>query len=148
MTKSADPDQLASSETNWSGSTQFAKRGHVVFSKRRVKVDKINKKTLHSYNKVVFLSHLDVSMTAVRSIQHWIRRYEWLQELKKEPIWNTLLSRSGSVGALDHVTMTSLYSTVNTWIRYFHDKSRADHTRKHIQKVHWGSSLLFTIKIL
>ena len=33
MTNSADPDQLAS---NWSGSTLFAKTGHVVFSKRRV----------------------------------------------------------------------------------------------------------------
>ena len=33
MTNSADPDQLASSE----GSTLFAKAGHVVLSKRRVK---------------------------------------------------------------------------------------------------------------
>ena len=38
MTNSADPDQLASSEANWSGSTLFAKIGHVVFSKRRVKM--------------------------------------------------------------------------------------------------------------
>ena len=38
MTNSADPDQLASSEANWSGSTLFAKTGHVVFSKRRVKI--------------------------------------------------------------------------------------------------------------
>ena len=37
MTNSADPDQLASSEANWSGSTLFAKTRHVVFSKRRVK---------------------------------------------------------------------------------------------------------------
>ena len=37
MANSADPDQLASSEANWSGSTLFAKTGHVVFSKRRVK---------------------------------------------------------------------------------------------------------------
>ena len=36
MTNSADPDQLASSEANWSGPTLFAKTGHVVFSKRRV----------------------------------------------------------------------------------------------------------------
>ena len=28
MTNSADPDQLASSEANWSGSTLFAKTGH------------------------------------------------------------------------------------------------------------------------
>ena len=37
MTNSADPDQLASSEANWSGSALFAKTGHVVFSKKRVK---------------------------------------------------------------------------------------------------------------
>ena len=36
MTNSADPDQLASSEANWSGSTLFAKTGYVVFSRRRV----------------------------------------------------------------------------------------------------------------
>ena len=40
MTNSADPDQLASSEANLSGSTLFAKTGHVVISKRRVKVSK------------------------------------------------------------------------------------------------------------
>ena len=37
MTDSADLDQLASSDANWSGSTLFAKTGHVVFSMRRVK---------------------------------------------------------------------------------------------------------------
>ena len=29
MTNSADPDQLASEEANWSGSAQFAKAGHI-----------------------------------------------------------------------------------------------------------------------
>ena len=29
MPNSADPDQLASSEANWSGSTMFAKAGHI-----------------------------------------------------------------------------------------------------------------------
>ena len=29
MMNSADPDQLASSEANWSGSTQFAKTGYM-----------------------------------------------------------------------------------------------------------------------
>ena len=38
MANSADPDQLASSEANRSGSTQFAKTRHVVFSKKRVKI--------------------------------------------------------------------------------------------------------------
>ena len=37
MANNADPDQLASSEANSSGHTLFAKTGHVVFSKRRVK---------------------------------------------------------------------------------------------------------------
>ena len=37
MANSVDPDQLASSEANWSGSTLFARTGHVVLSKRRVK---------------------------------------------------------------------------------------------------------------
>ena len=36
MTNSADPDQLASSEANWSGSILFTKTGYVVFSKRMV----------------------------------------------------------------------------------------------------------------
>ena len=29
MTNSADPDQLASEETNWSGSALFAKAGYI-----------------------------------------------------------------------------------------------------------------------
>ena len=37
MTNSADPDQLASEEANWSGSTFIAKTGHVAFSKRSAK---------------------------------------------------------------------------------------------------------------
>ena len=35
MANSADPDQLASSEANWSGSTMFAKAGYI-----RVQQDK------------------------------------------------------------------------------------------------------------
>ena len=35
MANSADPDQLASSEANWSGSTLFAMAGHI-----RVQQDK------------------------------------------------------------------------------------------------------------
>ena len=31
MANSADPDQLASEEANWSGSTLFAKAGHIQF---------------------------------------------------------------------------------------------------------------------
>ena len=33
MTNNADPDQLAPSEANWSGSTLFAKTGHVVLAR-------------------------------------------------------------------------------------------------------------------
>ena len=39
MANSADPDQLASSEANWSGSALFAKAGHI-----RVQQDKGNEK--------------------------------------------------------------------------------------------------------
>ena len=49
MTNSADPDQLASSEANWSGSTLFAKIGHVVFSKRRVNKLRLAKMALICY---------------------------------------------------------------------------------------------------
>ena len=38
MANSADPDQLASSEANWSGSTLFAKTGHIWVSRTRVKI--------------------------------------------------------------------------------------------------------------
>ena len=41
MTNSADPDQLASSEANWSGSTLFAKNELVMFSKRRVNLQRL-----------------------------------------------------------------------------------------------------------
>ena len=37
MANSADPDQFASSEANWSGSTLFAKQGISGFSRTRVK---------------------------------------------------------------------------------------------------------------
>ena len=33
MANSADPDQLASSEANWSGSTLFAKAGYILVAK-------------------------------------------------------------------------------------------------------------------
>ena len=36
MTNSAEPNQLASSEANWSGSTLFAKTAHVVLRKKRL----------------------------------------------------------------------------------------------------------------
>ena len=38
MANSADPDQLASSEANWSGSTLFAKQGISGLSRTRVKI--------------------------------------------------------------------------------------------------------------
>ena len=43
MANSADPDQLASSEANWSGSTLFANTGSTLFAKAgyiRVQQDK------------------------------------------------------------------------------------------------------------
>ena len=37
MTNSADQDQLASSEANWSGSTLFAKKGHACHVQQKEK---------------------------------------------------------------------------------------------------------------
>ena len=39
MANNADPDQLASSEANWSGSTLFAKVGYIRVQQTRVKID-------------------------------------------------------------------------------------------------------------
>ena len=41
MANSADPDQLASSEANCSGSTLFAKAGHVQLQWRQIKSIKV-----------------------------------------------------------------------------------------------------------
>ena len=38
MANSANPDQFASSEANWSGSTLFAKVGYIRFSRTRVNI--------------------------------------------------------------------------------------------------------------
>ena len=46
MANNADPDQLASSEANWSGSTFFAKQGIFGFSRTRVKKPRYEKKAL------------------------------------------------------------------------------------------------------
>ena len=45
MANSADPDQLASEEANWSGSPLFAKAGYIRFSRTRVKTQIILKNT-------------------------------------------------------------------------------------------------------
>ena len=54
MANSADPDQLASEEANWSGSTLFAKAGHI-----RVQQDK---------SASIFLGNLNVQTLEWR---HW-----------------------------------------------------------------------------
>ena len=59
MANSAAPDQLASSEANWSGSTLFAKAGHIRFSRTRVKKDKAETK-----EKPGFVAQLLVHQTA------------------------------------------------------------------------------------
>ena len=49
MTNSADPDQLASSEANWSGSTLFAKAGYI-----RVQQDKGLGRVFNDYSRIIF----------------------------------------------------------------------------------------------
>ena len=49
MANSADPDQLASSEANWSGSTLFAKAGYIRVQQDKVKIDKVGNISLNKY---------------------------------------------------------------------------------------------------
>ena len=64
MTNFANPDQLDSSEANWSGSTLFAKTGHVVFSRRRAKLSE----ELSKESKRIRISHGNL-VTGVRAIE-------------------------------------------------------------------------------
>ena len=50
MANSADPDQLASSEANWSGSTLFAKAGYI-----RVQQDKYIRVSKAIADNILFL---------------------------------------------------------------------------------------------
>ena len=75
MTNSADPDRLTSSEANRSGSALFAKTGHVMFSKRRVKNQKIIAmgKTCsisHNLGYIFIVSHLAICELPVINAIH------------------------------------------------------------------------------
>ena len=61
MANSADPDQLASSEANWSGSALFVKQGISRFSKTRVKTRHVFKVLKWSLPKLQ--QHLDASIS-------------------------------------------------------------------------------------
>ena len=75
MTNSADPDQLASSKANWSGSTLFAKTGHVVFSKRRVK--RRNEYSFEPNVRKCTVGH--VRQTKIQIILRFCIRAVWLE---------------------------------------------------------------------
>ena len=55
MANSADPDQLASSEANWSGSTLFSKQDISGFSRTRVRIFK-------HFNPLFYFSTLNESI--------------------------------------------------------------------------------------
>ena len=76
MTNSADPDQLASSEANWSGSTLFAKKGYDVFSKRMVSILSYTSDT-----SLIILDKLDLTWLPIA--------YEMYNTDKKT--WNTCI---------------------------------------------------------
>ena len=69
MTNSADPDQLASSEANWSGSTLFAKTGHDLFSMRRAKILVIVTENSPKQNRVKKKSEIGENMNCT-SMSH------------------------------------------------------------------------------
>ena len=74
MTNSADLNQLASSEANWYRSTLFAKTGHVIFSKRRIKWNKNIQDSiglhLDKSQKFLFL-HKNVCCGDSLEVPHW-----------------------------------------------------------------------------
>ena len=62
MANSADPDQLASSEANWSGSTLFAKAGYI-----QVQQDK-GKETKH---KIIIMKSHTLFYIFITHLSHW-----------------------------------------------------------------------------
>ena len=93
MTNSADPDQLASSEANWSGSTLFAKIWHVVLSKRRVKLY-----LLFQISRIPFTSYCEISpnkklLNRLCTIQHSSFSFSTISGLSTKLARNA--SRSG-----------------------------------------------------
>ena len=70
MTNSADPDQLASSEANWSGSTLFVKAGYIW-----VQQDK-------GYNSRIIFSRFPYK-TYVEATSEEYPEYKFLWEIKK-----------------------------------------------------------------
>ena len=50
MANSADPDQLASSEANWSGSTLFAKAGYIQVQQEKGIVQACRWNSLHLWS--------------------------------------------------------------------------------------------------
>ena len=72
MANSADPDQLASSEANWSGSTLFAKQGISWLSRTRVKLN-FSKK---SFRNIIRVSNsLDPDQTRSFQASSWSKLF-------------------------------------------------------------------------
>ena len=95
MTNSADSDQLASSEANWSGSTLFAKTGHVVFSKRRIKLrveapfpDLLVHFVFYVYRCILFQLLLLIYVQKIVYVLFHTRIYIEYLNIKGENFWN------------------------------------------------------------
>ena len=101
MTNSADPDQLASSEANWSGSTLFAKTGHVVFSKRRVKKVLFLLGALHRKKKLIWklLSWINANPIVICKLLSWFNANPFVvttyaqKDLSDRPRWLSWMRR-------------------------------------------------------
>ena len=81
MANSADPDQLASSEANWSGATLFAKAGYILaqHDKGSACQGLTSDKALFSTEKYLFFSYFCMKtyiMVLIRSVS--LRRFQWL----------------------------------------------------------------------
>ena len=68
MANSADPDQLASSEANWSGSTLFERQGISRFSRTRVNILFISKLKTNERKQNKLTTELDGGLDDVENV--------------------------------------------------------------------------------
>ena len=121
MTNSEDPDQLASSEANWSGSTLFAKTGHIVFSKRRVTDVHIEVLISNKYsdtcNAVLILKCVVRKADNTNSDQIFTSAV-WSRSAQFDQVQLSFLAKDNYGNVLKFHTLTLLYvQTLQTQIR-------------------------------
>ena len=110
MANSADPDQLASSEANWSGSTLFAKAGYIRVQQDKGLEFKTEKKNLIAWEKGLSIYHMYLKFS---DRQAWANSLDHIChishcEIKSHriwPIWKAIpIKNSNLTEFSDHFT--------------------------------------------